>query len=683
MKRFLSLLSVVVFGAMLFSCARDIVDFTGSLSGTIKDYNTGQLISNCRVSLSPSGQSQTSSAEGTFRFSDLEPGDYSLTFVKSGYSDETATATIVAGKDVTVSVLMKAKSVFSISETVLDFGDSESTKTVYLQNNSDERVSFKISNIPQWASFDRTEGSVGNGSSEVLTINVDRNAINFGEFSQVVTFNYSGKTSGSISLTLRLKKVELTAPTVSTAVSAENVTQTSFDIKGNIIKTGGARITKYGHCWSTANNPTINDSKTDLGSTDAAGSYTSSVSGLAVNTIYYVRAYATNAYGTSYGEQVAVTTQDVSKNVWDGNIASSFAGGSGTMGDPYLIETGGQLLLAKEFNNKYFKLIGNIDLNKHNWLPYSFGGTIDGNGHQISNLYIKREGNGVGLFSQLGGTIKNVRISGIQVDCSNSDRVGAVAGSIVYGGKIVDCEVFFLNDSFVKGRSDVGGIVGNGEGDYTIKACKVTSSSTNVIITGNSFVGGVIGRNGTMSVESCHVSGLSVSGGDSVGGISGHTAGNREVFQECSFHGAIYGNYNVGGIVGSSYNTGFDLLACKAEIDLTAKDKAWGLSNGREYACYTVGTIKSDNTNVSQVFGLSNGAVLSYSAISCNLKNYKPGGTGTCTSVDITDNIAQFLKECYDAKYAKYWNFENTWTWKGVVDGKETNVICPRLMWEK
>jgi hypothetical protein len=63
-------------------------------------------------------------------------------------------------------------------------------------------------------------------------------------------------------------------------------------------------------CWNTNGNPTITDNKTTDGS--GTGSFASSISGLTASTTYYVRAYATNIVGTSYGNQVIfITTSDL------------------------------------------------------------------------------------------------------------------------------------------------------------------------------------------------------------------------------------------------------------------------------------------------------------------------------------------------------------------------------------
>lgn len=63
--------------------------------------------------------------------------------------------------------------------------------------------------------------------------------------------------------------------------------------------------THYGIVWSTAPNPTVNlTSKTDKGIATASGPFSTLISGLEPNTIYYAKAYATNSMGTTYGEEV-------------------------------------------------------------------------------------------------------------------------------------------------------------------------------------------------------------------------------------------------------------------------------------------------------------------------------------------------------------------------------------------
>jgi M6 family metalloprotease-like protein len=97
-----------------------------------------------------------------------------------------------------------------------------------------------------------------------------------------------------------------TLPTLSTS-SISNIASTSASSGGNITEDGGASITSRGVVWGTSSNPTISlSTKTSDGT--GRGIFSSSVTGLARSTTYFVRAYATNSAGTSYGNEVSFTT---------------------------------------------------------------------------------------------------------------------------------------------------------------------------------------------------------------------------------------------------------------------------------------------------------------------------------------------------------------------------------------
>jgi uncharacterized protein (TIGR02145 family) len=101
------------------------------------------------------------------------------------------------------------------------------------------------------------------------------------------------------------------APTLTTT-AATSVTKYAANTGGTIISNGGSTITASGICWSTTATPTISDSKTTDGTT--SGTFTSSLTSLTAGTTYYVRAYATNAIGTSYGVLESFTTLSTSSN---------------------------------------------------------------------------------------------------------------------------------------------------------------------------------------------------------------------------------------------------------------------------------------------------------------------------------------------------------------------------------
>lgn len=97
----------------------------------------------------------------------------------------------------------------------------------------------------------------------------------------------------------------ITLPTLTTT-TISSITTTSASSGGTITNDGGAAITARGVCWSTSSNPTISNNKTSDGT--GTDSYISSLTGLQKGTTYYVRAYATNSLGTSYGTQLSFST---------------------------------------------------------------------------------------------------------------------------------------------------------------------------------------------------------------------------------------------------------------------------------------------------------------------------------------------------------------------------------------
>jgi len=94
-------------------------------------------------------------------------------------------------------------------------------------------------------------------------------------------------------------------PTITTT-AATSIASTSAVSGGTVTSDGGTTITARGVCWSTSINPTIANSKTIVAGT--TGTYTSNITGLTINTTYYLRAYATNSVGTAYGNQISFST---------------------------------------------------------------------------------------------------------------------------------------------------------------------------------------------------------------------------------------------------------------------------------------------------------------------------------------------------------------------------------------
>ena len=181
--------------------------------------------------------------------------------------------------------------------------------------------------------------------------------------------------------------------------------------------------------------------------------------------------------------------------VWDGSAATKFAGGTGTVADPYRISTGAELawLAAQvndgnDFSTKTVTLTNNIDLNNKAWTPIGnsdsvFAGTFDGNGHTISGLYINITGSYSpakkgrlyqGLFGCVeDGTVQNLIVTGsVTIGNEKSVNVSYIGGivGINDGGKVQNCGFYGtvsakqnVSETPKDCTKDNGGVVGKGK----------------------------------------------------------------------------------------------------------------------------------------------------------------------------------------------------------------------------
>ena len=100
--------------------------------------------------------------------------------------------------------------------------------------------------------------------------------------------------------------VTITLPTVVT-LEISDILRESAVCSGKITNDGNSEILACGICYSTSADPTIEDKKVVCEQNDN-GEFSAELTGLSENTTYHVRAYATNAKGTAYGEERNFTT---------------------------------------------------------------------------------------------------------------------------------------------------------------------------------------------------------------------------------------------------------------------------------------------------------------------------------------------------------------------------------------
>ena len=243
------------------------------------------------------------------------------------------------------------------------------------------------------------------------------------------------------------------------------------------------------------------------------------------------------------------------------------------------------------------KLTADIDLKNYchaaedgkellSWLPigndvYRWKGKMDGQGHTISNLYIKTAQNYVGLFGYTdGATIQDLifdyaKVENVSTTNTKTDYTGILAG---YAGGDSPSHIRGIkttNNCTVIGQEDTGGIVGgakinleNCENHSSVKGTRsvggIAGSSTQrnirrstnygTVENNNSDIGGIIGYAYKTSIEDCANYGKITSTGSYAGSIAGQTMFNCSIQNVFSYGDMPVINLYSGFIIGSVVN---------------------------------------------------------------------------------------------------------------------------------
>lgn len=248
---------------------------------------------------------------------------------------------------------------------------------------------------------------------------------------------------------------------------------------------------------------------------------------------------------------------------------TSFAGGSGTESDPFLVETKTHLNHVRNNLGAHYKMVADIEFTDADfdeggdfynegkgWEPIGFGdhnyfsGTFDGNSHVIKGLRINQTGSTtryIGLFGSSSGTITNLGMTDHEISVfSNynsifdSPYIGSILGWNCDGGNVRFC----FSRGSLSSNSYSGGIVGRNSG-------KVEKCYNMNDMTSGKYAGGLVGWNSSV-VQNCYNKGI-VLAEDDAGGISAYNNGSIEYSYNMGHVKETARRW--GGIVGSNYGT--------------------------------------------------------------------------------------------------------------------------------
>ena len=257
------------------------------------------------------------------------------------------------------------------------------------------------------------------------------------------------------------------------------------------------------------------------------------------------------------------------------------ASGNGTVNKPFLISTAAELAWFRDYVNGTIvddgkaagtthpsasaMLTADIDLKNYchaaedgkellSWIPignYSnrWEGNMDGQGHTISNLYIKTAQNFVGLFGHTyGATIQDLIFDNAKVENVNTTNTNTLYTGILAGYADGDSPshirgIKTTNNCTVIGQEDTGGIVGKAR--INLENCENHSS-----VKGTRFVGGIAGSS-EKNIKRCTNYGTVENNNSFTGGIIGYAYDTS--IEDCANYGKITSTGCAGGIAGQSF----------------------------------------------------------------------------------------------------------------------------------
>ena len=182
--------------AGLTGCVEPEIEMFGSISGVVKDSQTNKVLEGVKVTMSPGGNSQLTGQDGTFSFEELDQSEYTLSFVKEGYEDESQKVSVKPGLSASVQVsMMPIVPELDLSTTTLSFGEELSTLSIDISNSGKGELKWKVTEDIDWLEASVSEGVTTTEKASVV-FNVSRAELEDGNYmdSFVISSNGGSKT---------------------------------------------------------------------------------------------------------------------------------------------------------------------------------------------------------------------------------------------------------------------------------------------------------------------------------------------------------------------------------------------------------------------------------------------------------------------------------------------------------
>lgn len=285
----------------------------------------------------------------------------------------------------------------------------------------------------------------------------------------------------------------------------------------------------------------------------------------------------------------------------------------------------------------------------------AFTGTLDGDNHVISGLYIHRPlADEIGLFGNVSSAlIQNIGMVG--GDFTGKNKVGALVGTSA-DSRISNS---YNTGSVTSQGSFAGGLVG----DNTSSTLGIITNSYNTgTITANSYAGGLVGNGSAIHISNSYNTGLVTSHGDFAGGIAGQDW-NNSIIENCLNTGSVIGDGSlIGGIAGNNHKTSKIINSSNL-----------GFVKGVNYIGGIAGNNNFNSTisysyNAGSVSGTSyvGGLVGALWSGSVTDSYWDQENSGNASSMGSVSTYGKTTSQMMTQGIFSGWDFLNTW---GIIEG--------------
>jgi len=235
---------------LVLGCAKDEpVPTTGNLRGKITDAETSSPLKDVNVEIG--GSSYTTGSDGSYFFNNLIAQTYSVSVSKTGYIADSKSVQVRAEQTI-ISDFILSKNLPQIQPSSVTITDEDGSKSVTLKNTQTDPIGFSTQASKSWIEVSPSTGSIAANSQTIITITINFEEIDFGEYNENVVINVSGsslsipviisKSQPSFINILQPQENGIYAPEEIMSITWESNLEGTVDI--NLLRSGNSSIFK-------------------------------------------------------------------------------------------------------------------------------------------------------------------------------------------------------------------------------------------------------------------------------------------------------------------------------------------------------------------------------------------------------------------------------------------------------